>query len=155
VIAPDFDRLARTPCPIACCASSGTRLFNSDLARSCSTKAGWVSANAVGATSFHGVMSPRFTAATNNRSAWRFRRPLMRKAAWMRERWSRIADPFRTPTACSSALRRPDHNYKHRSVRVGQRAHRRRRPESPRFAETMRPKRLRFRSDALSNDDHA
>ena len=56
-MAPDLERLARTPWPIACCASSGTRLFNSDLARSCSTKAGWVSANAVGATSFHGVMS--------------------------------------------------------------------------------------------------
>ena len=26
-MAPDLERLARTPCPMACCASSGTRLF--------------------------------------------------------------------------------------------------------------------------------
>src|SRR5580704_16471318 len=39
-MAPDFDRLARTPWPIACCASSGTRLFNSVLARSCSRYSG-------------------------------------------------------------------------------------------------------------------
>jgi hypothetical protein len=45
-MAPDLERLARTPCAIACCASFGTRLFNSALARSCSRKAGCVRANA-------------------------------------------------------------------------------------------------------------
>jgi glycine cleavage system regulatory protein len=45
-MAPDLERLARTPCPIARCASSGTRLFNSALARSCSRKAGCVRVNA-------------------------------------------------------------------------------------------------------------
>jgi hypothetical protein len=39
-MAPDFERLARTPWPIACCASSGIRVFNSDLAFSCSRYAG-------------------------------------------------------------------------------------------------------------------
>ena len=33
-MAPAFDRLAQTPWPIACCASSGTRPFSSALARS-------------------------------------------------------------------------------------------------------------------------
>ena len=33
---PAFDRLARMPWPIACCASSGTRPFSSALAFSCS-----------------------------------------------------------------------------------------------------------------------
>ena len=45
-MAPDLERLARTPCPMACCASSGTRLFNSALARSCSRNAGCVRVNA-------------------------------------------------------------------------------------------------------------
>ena len=36
LIAPDFERLARRPWPKACCASAGTRLFNSALAASCS-----------------------------------------------------------------------------------------------------------------------
>ena len=36
LMAPDFERLARTPWPIACCASSGTRLLSSALACSCS-----------------------------------------------------------------------------------------------------------------------
>ena len=35
-MAPDFERLARMPWPIACCASSGTRLLSSALAFSCS-----------------------------------------------------------------------------------------------------------------------
>ncbi len=35
-MAPDFDRLARTPWPVACCASSGIRLLSSALDRSCS-----------------------------------------------------------------------------------------------------------------------
>ena len=35
-MAPDFERLARTPWPIACLASSGTRLLSSALACSCS-----------------------------------------------------------------------------------------------------------------------
>lgn len=43
-MAPDFDRLARTPWPIACCASWGIRVFNSALAFSCSRYAGWVRA---------------------------------------------------------------------------------------------------------------
>ena len=30
-MAPDLERLARTPWPIACCASSGTRLFQFSL----------------------------------------------------------------------------------------------------------------------------
>ena len=30
-MAPDFERLARMPWPIACCASSGTRLFEFGL----------------------------------------------------------------------------------------------------------------------------
>ena len=30
-MAPDLERLARTPCPIACCASCGTRPFNPAL----------------------------------------------------------------------------------------------------------------------------
>ena len=30
-MAPDFDRLARTPWPIACCASSGIRVFKFGL----------------------------------------------------------------------------------------------------------------------------
>src|SRR5258706_11315489 len=34
-MAPDFERLARMPCPIASLASSGMRLFNSLLAFSC------------------------------------------------------------------------------------------------------------------------
>ena len=34
-MAPAFDRLAQTPWPIACCASSGIRPFSSALARSC------------------------------------------------------------------------------------------------------------------------
>jgi hypothetical protein len=34
-MAPDFERLARMPCPIASLASLGTRLFNSTLAFSC------------------------------------------------------------------------------------------------------------------------
>ena len=38
-MAPDFERLARTPCPIASLASSGIRLFSSALASSCSRKA--------------------------------------------------------------------------------------------------------------------
>src|SRR5262249_12280662 len=45
-MAPDLERLARTPWPIACCASSGTRLFNSALTRSCSRNAGCVRVNA-------------------------------------------------------------------------------------------------------------
>ena len=45
-MAPDLERLARTPWPIACCASSGTRRFNSALARSCSRNAGCVRVNA-------------------------------------------------------------------------------------------------------------
>ena len=44
-MAPDLERLARTPWPIACCASSGTRPFNSALARSCSRNAGCVRVN--------------------------------------------------------------------------------------------------------------
>ena len=35
-MAPDFERLARTPWPMACLASSGTRLLSSALACSCS-----------------------------------------------------------------------------------------------------------------------
>ena len=35
-MAPDFERLARMPWPIACCASSGTKLLSSALAFSCS-----------------------------------------------------------------------------------------------------------------------
>ena len=35
-MAPDFERLARMPWPIACCASSGIRLLSSALACSCS-----------------------------------------------------------------------------------------------------------------------
>ena len=35
-MAPDFERLARMPWPIACCASSGTRPLSSVLASSCS-----------------------------------------------------------------------------------------------------------------------
>ena len=35
-MAPDFERLARTPWPMACWASSGTRLLSSALACSCS-----------------------------------------------------------------------------------------------------------------------
>ena len=35
-MAPDFERLARMPCPMACCASSGMRLFKSAFAVSCS-----------------------------------------------------------------------------------------------------------------------
>jgi len=38
-MAPDFDRLARIPCPIASLASSGIKAFNSALDRSCSRKA--------------------------------------------------------------------------------------------------------------------
>ena len=38
-MAPDFERLARTPWPIASLASSGIRPFSSALARSCSRKA--------------------------------------------------------------------------------------------------------------------
>ena len=38
-MAPDFERLARMPWPIASLASSGIRVFNSALDRSCSTKA--------------------------------------------------------------------------------------------------------------------
>ena len=45
-MAPDLERLARTPWPIARCAYSGTRLFNSALARSCSRNAGCVRVNA-------------------------------------------------------------------------------------------------------------
>jgi hypothetical protein len=41
-MAPDLERLARMPCPVACCASSGMRLFNSALAPSCSRWAGRV-----------------------------------------------------------------------------------------------------------------
>jgi hypothetical protein len=37
--APDLERLARTPCPMASLASSGIKLFNSALAASCSRKA--------------------------------------------------------------------------------------------------------------------
>ena len=37
--APDLERLARTPWPIASLASSGIKAFNSALDRSCSTKA--------------------------------------------------------------------------------------------------------------------
>ena len=40
--APDFDRLARMPCPIASLASSGIRPFSSALACSCSRWAGLV-----------------------------------------------------------------------------------------------------------------
>ena len=36
---PDFDRLARTPCPAASLASSGTKAFSSALARSWSSAA--------------------------------------------------------------------------------------------------------------------
>src|ERR1700747_33254 len=39
LIAPDFARLARTPCPLASLASSGTNTLSSVLARSCSRKA--------------------------------------------------------------------------------------------------------------------
>ena len=35
-MAPDFERLARMPCPMACWASSGTSLLSSALACSCS-----------------------------------------------------------------------------------------------------------------------
>jgi hypothetical protein len=34
-MAPDFERLARTPWPMACCASSGIRFLSSALACSC------------------------------------------------------------------------------------------------------------------------
>ena len=38
-MAPDFERLARTPWPIASLASSGIKAFNSAFERSCSRKA--------------------------------------------------------------------------------------------------------------------
>jgi len=44
-MAPDFDRLARTPWPIASLASSGIRPFSSVLAFSCSRKAARVERN--------------------------------------------------------------------------------------------------------------
>jgi hypothetical protein len=44
-MAPDFERLARRPCPIASLASSGMRAFSSALDRSCSRKACRVSRN--------------------------------------------------------------------------------------------------------------
>ena len=47
-MAPDLERLARTPWPMACCASSGTNPFKSALARSCSRNAGCVRANVAG-----------------------------------------------------------------------------------------------------------
>jgi hypothetical protein len=43
-MAPDLERLARTPWPMVCWASSGMRLLSSPLARSCARKAGWVRA---------------------------------------------------------------------------------------------------------------
>ena len=42
LIAPDLERLARTPWPKASRASSGTRSFSSDFAASCSAWALWV-----------------------------------------------------------------------------------------------------------------
>src|SRR2546423_9672218 len=41
-MAPDFERLARRPWPMASLASSGTSFFRSAFAASCSTKAGRV-----------------------------------------------------------------------------------------------------------------
>src|SRR5215469_14245274 len=41
-MAPDLERLARRPCPIASLASSGISAFSSALTRSCSRKAGRV-----------------------------------------------------------------------------------------------------------------
>lgn len=38
-MAPDLDRLARMPCPIASLASSGINFFSSAFAASCSAKA--------------------------------------------------------------------------------------------------------------------
>src|SRR4051794_34624102 len=44
-MAPDFERLARRPCPEASLASSGTSAFNSSFERSCSSAACLVSRN--------------------------------------------------------------------------------------------------------------
>jgi hypothetical protein len=65
LIAPDFDRLARTPWPIASLASSGIKPFNSVFTRSWSKKAGRVLRNkpANSALEFDALMSTIRTAA--------------------------------------------------------------------------------------------
>ena len=45
-MAPDFERLARTPWPIACCASSGTRPLQFSLGALVLQKGRWLERNA-------------------------------------------------------------------------------------------------------------
>src|SRR5271163_3338715 len=63
--APDLERLARTPCPLASLASSGISPFNSALARSCSRKAERVDRNrpATSAQELDSLMSTILTAS--------------------------------------------------------------------------------------------
>ena len=64
-MAPDFERFALTPWPIACWASSGTRLLSSALACSCSRWADRVREKiaAYSAQAFDGVISTMRTAS--------------------------------------------------------------------------------------------
>lgn len=75
-MAPDFERLARSLCPIACMASSGIRFCSSALACSCSACAALVRAKtpANSAQAFDALMStmrigsrPDFGGSTPNR----------------------------------------------------------------------------------------
>ena len=68
-MAPDFERLARTPWPIASLASSGIRLFSSVLAFSCSRKAPRVERNmpANSAQELDALMSTIRTASIRGR----------------------------------------------------------------------------------------
>jgi hypothetical protein len=65
VIAPDFERLARMPCPIASLASSGIKVFSSTLDRSWSRKGCRVLRNrsANSAQEFEALMLTIFTAS--------------------------------------------------------------------------------------------